>query len=70
MKQWRFRETRAERLVAVHAERDHETSISDPTRIVAAVRARWAVENRLRWTLDVTFREDASRPLDVLVTYE
>lgn len=31
------------------------------SRLVAAVRAHWAVENQLHWVLDVTLREDDSR---------
>ena len=30
-------------------------------RIAQAIRSHWAVENELHWSLDVAFREDASR---------
>ncbi len=33
----------------------------DARKAGAAVRAHWAVENKLHWVLDVTFREDESR---------
>ncbi len=29
--------------------------------VAVAVRSHWQIENTLHWTLDVTFREDASR---------
>ena len=34
---------------------------SGATRIAHAIRSHWAVENELHWSLDVTFREDASQ---------
>jgi predicted transposase YbfD/YdcC len=34
---------------------------ADAKQIAAAVRAHWAIENTLHWTLDVTFNEDQSR---------
>lgn len=33
----------------------------DPQRILTASRAHWSVDNKLHWTLDVTFREDERR---------
>ena len=33
----------------------------DPARLMDAVRSHWAIENRLHWVLDMTFREDYSR---------
>jgi len=33
----------------------------DVERFAKAVRSHWAIENKLHWTLDVTFREDESR---------
>ena len=33
----------------------------DAARLLAAVRSHWAIENRLHWVLDMTFREDYSR---------
>jgi predicted transposase YbfD/YdcC len=33
----------------------------DAKKIMRAIRAHWAVENNLHWTLDIVFREDASR---------
>jgi len=33
-----------------------------PAILGQAIRSRWAVENALHWVLDVTFREDDSRP--------
>jgi predicted transposase YbfD/YdcC len=33
----------------------------DPALLAAAIRAHWAVENGLHWTLDVTYHEDDSR---------
>lgn len=33
----------------------------NPTRLCAAVRAHWSIENNLHWTLDVAFREDECR---------
>lgn len=38
------------------------TSLSgDASQVAHAVRAHWAIENALHWTLDVAFREDDSR---------
>lgn len=37
------------------------TLTADAATLGNAVRAHWAVENRLHWVLDVTFREDDSR---------
>jgi predicted transposase YbfD/YdcC len=34
---------------------------TDAARIAEAVRGHWAVENRLHWQLDVSFREDERR---------
>ncbi len=33
----------------------------DAPQFARAVRKHWGIENRLHWTLDVTFREDQSR---------
>jgi len=33
----------------------------DPKVILASVRAHWAIENNLHWTMDVTFDEDRCR---------
>jgi predicted transposase YbfD/YdcC len=33
----------------------------DATRLGAAVRGHWGIENRLHWVLDIAFREDESR---------
>jgi predicted transposase YbfD/YdcC len=33
----------------------------DATRVGAAVRGHWGIENRLHWVLDIAFREDESR---------
>src|SRR3954454_6392324 len=37
---------------------------NDPTILGKAIRTHWAIENRLHWVLDVTFREDDSRVRD------
>jgi hypothetical protein len=34
---------------------------TDAAAVLAAVRGHWAVENRLHWQLDVSFREDECR---------
>ena len=34
---------------------------TDPARIAGAIRAHWAIENGMHWTLDVAFGEDQSR---------
>ena len=34
---------------------------SDATEMLRVVRAHWAVENSLHWSLDISFREDESR---------
>jgi predicted transposase YbfD/YdcC len=36
----------------------------DPAILGTAIRTHWAIENRLHWVLDVTFREDESRVRD------
>jgi predicted transposase YbfD/YdcC len=36
----------------------------DPAILGNAIRTHWAIENRLHWVLDVTFREDESRVRD------
>lgn len=33
----------------------------DPKEALRIVRAHWGIENKLHWTLDVVFREDACR---------
>jgi predicted transposase YbfD/YdcC len=33
----------------------------DPKRLAGAIRAHWAIENNLHWTLDVAFDEDRNR---------
>lgn len=33
----------------------------DPTKLAAAIRAHWSIENNLHWSLDVAFREDECR---------
>jgi predicted transposase YbfD/YdcC len=40
----------------------------DPVVLGRAIRSHWAVENRLHWILDVTFREDDSRVRDRTAT--
>ena len=37
------------------------TSVTDVRKAGKTVRAHWGIENRLHWTLDVTFDEDYSR---------
>ena len=42
-------------------ERYFITSLTDIEQFAYAVRNHWSVENQLHWSLDVVFREDASR---------
>lgn len=60
-------------IIEIQATRDDGNTIStekryyisslplDAEKVLATVRGHWAVENKLHWVLDVTFREDESR---------
>jgi predicted transposase YbfD/YdcC len=37
------------------------TSLTNTASFARSVRAHWGIENKLRWTLDVAFREDYAR---------
>lgn len=56
---------RAERRIGDNSETETRYYISslpsDAKQMLRAVREHWHIENRLRWVLDVTFREDDSR---------
>ncbi len=55
----------AERRLGEQVERDTRYYVSslpgEANRLGAAVRGHWGIENRLRWMLDIGFREDGSR---------
>jgi len=56
-------ETRVERNDAVAQERRYYLSSTalDAKTFAVAVRAHWAIENRLHWVLDVVFHDDLAR---------
>ena len=48
--------------IVVARKRFYITSLPpNAEKLLAAIRAHWTIENTLRWSLDVTFREDMSR---------
>lgn len=42
------------------------TSLTDLSEFAGAVRKHWVIENNLHWSLDIIFREDASRAKKII----